>query len=250
MHKVNCEFISDKGCVRVNNEDMILLNGEFYRDEHSACEFRMDDSSRMAAMVADGMGGHAGGEFASELALQSFDEFLTKLPPTQQGEYIIAAVKDWTLQAHTFIIRKGQELPAYSGMGTTMVGMFFYEDKIFTINIGDSRLYRYRNGILKQLTEDHSMRNMTHDMSQKSNLIYNCLGAGGSVFADVEDITDKIVADDLYLICSDGLSDMLTDESIESILDRNGSANDLVNAAKDAGGKDNISVILLRFVAE
>ena len=231
MLKISCEFISDKGCVRENNEDMILLNGEFYRDEHSAYEFSMGELARVAAMVA----------------LRSFDEFLTKLPPTQQGEYIIAAVKDWALQAHAFITRKGQELPAYSGMGTTFVGMFFYEDKIFKVNIGDSRLYRYRDHFLKQLTEDHTMRNLTHDMSQRSNLIYNCLGAGGSVFADVEEITDKIVADDLYLICSDGLSDMLSDESIAAILDRGGSAANLVNAAKDAGGKDNVSVILLHF---
>ncbi|MBO2525097.1 MAG: serine/threonine-protein phosphatase [Bacteroidetes bacterium] len=247
MLKISCEFISDKGCVRENNEDMILLNGEFYRDEHSAYEFSMGELARVAAMVADGMGGHAGGEFASELALRSFDEFLTKLPPTQQGEYIIAAVKDWALQAHAFITRKGQELPAYSGMGTTFVGMFFYEDKIFKVNIGDSRLYRYRDHFLKQLTEDHSMRNLTHDISVNPNLIYNCLGAGGSVFADVEEITDKIVTDDCYVICSDGLSDMLSDESIAAILDRGGSAANLVNAAKDAGGKDNVSVILLHF---
>ena len=197
--EMKCRLITDVGCVRTNNEDMILLNGEYYRDQEAEQSFTLSGDARFITLVADGMGGTNGGEFASELALRSFDEFLTKLPPTQQGEYIIAAVKDWALQAHAFITRKGQELPAYSGMGTTFVGMFFYEDKIFKVNIGDSRLYRYRDHFLKQLTEDHTMRNLTHDMSQRSNLIYNCLGAGGSVFADVEEITDKIVADDLYL---------------------------------------------------
>lgn len=250
MLKIGCALISDKGCVRENNEDMILLNGEFYRDEHAEYEFHTDDSSRMAAMVADGMGGHNGGEFASELALQSFDEFLTNLPPTQTGEQIVNAVKDWAMQAHAFILQKGQELPAYSGMGTTLVGMFFYEDKIFILNIGDSRLYRYRDHVLKQLTEDHSLRNLTHDMTISSNLIYNAMGAGNTVFTDVVELSGKILGDDRYVICSDGLSDMLTDETIADILNRGGSAADLVNASKDAGGKDNVSVILLHFFTE
>ena len=114
------------------------------------------------------------------------------------------------------------------------------------INIGDSRLYRYRDTVLKQISEDHSVRNLIG--SADSNLIYNSLGAGDTVFADVVDISDRILPDDRYLVCSDGLTDMLSVEQIDAILDENVDAVDaLIDAAKAAGGKDNISVILVHF---
>ena len=235
------------GCVRQNNEDMILLNGELYRDESLTTEFSIDNLSRFAAIVADGMGGHEGGEFASELATQAFDDFLSSLPEGLTIEQVIAHTKQWAVDTHQMINRKGEEMPQYLGMGTTFVGMFSYDGRVYTINIGDSRLYRYRNTILKQMSEDHSMRNLTGDMNQQSNLIYNSLGAGESVFADVDDVTEKILPDDYYIICSDGLSDMLTDEQIDAILDGGGAAQDLIDAAKQAGGKDNVSVIRLHF---
>lgn len=236
------------GCVRQNNEDMILLNGELYRDESLTTEFSIDNRSRFAAIVADGMGGHEGGEFASELATQAFDDFLSSLPEGLTIEQVIAETKQWAVDTHRMINRKGEEMPQYLGMGTTFVGMFSYDGRVYTINIGDSRLYRYRNTILKQMSEDHSMRNLTGDMHQQSNLIYNSLGAGESVFADVEDVTEKILPDDYYIICSDGLSDMLTDEQIDAILDSGGAAQELIDAAKQAGGKDNVSVIRLQFM--
>ena len=104
--------------------------------------------------------------------------------------------------------------------------------------------------MLKQLSVDHSMRELTGDMSQPSNLIYNSLGAGGKVFADVEEMTSQLISDDRFLICSDGLSDMLSDEEIASLLIGNADVEALVTAAKQAGGRDNISVILLTVCEE
>ena len=248
MITIQASLCSDMGCVRQNNEDMILLNGELYRDESLTTEFSIDNLSRFAANVADGMGGHEGGEFASELATQAFDDFLSSLPEGLTIEQVIAQTKQWAVDTHHMINRKGEEMPQYLGMGTTFVGMFSYDGRVYTINIGDSRLYRYRNTILKQMSEDHSMRNLTGDMNQQSNLIYNSLGAGESVFADVDDVTEKILPDDYYIICSDGLSDMLTDEQIDAILDSGGGVDELIAAAKQAGGKDNVSVIRLHFL--
>lgn len=245
---LKCQLASDMGCVRTNNEDMILLNGGLYRDESYAENFEFTPESRFTAIVADGMGGYEGGEFASELATQAFDRFITDLPGDLSYEILSDEVKKWVSETHTLITNKGIELPQYEGMGTTFVGVFSYEGNIYLINIGDSRLYRYRNGILKQLSSDHSMRELTGDMSTPSNMIYNSLGGGQSAFADLAELTGQLLDEDILLICSDGLSDMLTDEQIEEILSQDPAPLHLIEAAKAAGGRDNVSVILVKIV--
>ena len=247
---LQCQVASDVGSVRTNNEDIALLTGGLYRDAVDSFEIELQPMSRFTAIVADGMGGYEGGEIASEMAVKSFDSFFTGLPAGLSVDRLVARVKSWVAEMHAEIISSGDEHREYAGMGTTMVGMFAYEGKMFRINIGDSRLYRFRNGMLKQLSVDHSMRELTGDMSQPSNLIYNSLGAGGKVFADVEEMTSQLISDDRFLICSDGLSDMLSDEEIASLLIGNADVEALVTAAKQAGGRDNISVILLTVCEE
>lgn len=246
---LQCQVASDVGCVRTNNEDIALLAGGLYRDAVDRFVAELQPHSRFVAIVADGMGGYEGGEIASEMAAKSFDSFFTSLPAGLSVDGLVARVKSWVTDMHATIINYGEEHREYAGLGTTMVGMFAYEGRIYRINVGDSRLYRYRNGILKQLSVDHSMRELTGDMSQPSNLIYNSLGAGGKVFADVEEMTMQIIDDDRFLICSDGLSDMISDEEISSILADNADVEALIAAAKQAGGRDNISVILLTVCA-
>lgn len=266
MIRLTFSLASDVGCLRHNNEDMILLNGELFRDEQNSGSFYMTRESRFEACVADGMGGHEGGEFASELATQFFDDFLTDLQPGLTSEQLIGLTRQWAVTTHQRIVDKSLQLPQYTGMGTTFVGLFSYEYKVFSVNIGDSRLYRFRKGILRQLSTDHSVASVTGDSNIPTNVIYNSLGAGNNAFADVEDISDRIMPDDTYLICSDGLSDMLSDTDIEHILTQTNTkthtdsaqpsanpstaasiANRLIEAAKQAGGKDNISAILLTF---
>ncbi len=247
---LQCQVASDVGSVRTNNEDIALLTGGLYRDAVDSFEIELQPMSRFTAIVADGMGGYEGGEIASEMAVKSFDSLFTGLPAGLSVDRLVARVKSWVAEMHAEIISFGDEHREYAGMGTTMVGMFAYEGKMFRINIGDSRLYRFRNGMLKQLSVDHSMRELTGDMSQPSNLIYNSLGAGGKVFADVEEMTSQLISDDRFLICSDGLSDMLSDEEIASLLIGNADVEALVTAAKQAGGRDNISVILLTVCEE
>ena len=242
---LQCQVASDVGCVRTNNEDIALLAGGLYRDAVDKFVAELQPHSRFVAIVADVMGGYEGGEIASEMAAKSFDAFFTGLPAGLSVDRLVAQVKTWVTEIHAEIIAFGDEHREYAGLGTTLVGMFAYEGKIFRINIGDSRLYRFRNGMLKQLSVDHSMRELTGDMSQPSNLIYNSLGAGGKVFADVEEMTAQLISDDRFLICSDGLSDMLSDEEICTLLADNADVEALIGAAKQAGGRDNVSAILL-----
>lgn len=255
---INAQVVSDMGCVRQNNEDMILLNGEYYRDETANQRFELLQSSRFKALVADGMGGTEGGEFASEIAVQAFEQFLDDLTENLSDSDLRTAVANWTMQTHNAILQKGVEFPQYNQMGTTLTGIFGYGNRIYLINIGDSRVYRCRSGILKQLSRDHSMRELHHDPTIASNLIYNCLGGGApDAFADITDITEQVLSEDVFLICSDGLSDMLSDDEIESVFARTpfdnaevNVAQALVEAAKAAGGKDNISVLVLQILGD
>lgn len=243
---LKCQLVSDAGCLRTTNEDMILFNGKFYRNESFEQIFEVTSQMRFAAIVADGIGGNKGGELASELAVNAFNDFMTMLPAGLPYEALYYEVRKWVDKTHSFIQSKGLEMPQYKDMGTTIVGIFSYNDHLYRINIGDSRLYRFRNGVLKQLTCDHSMRELTGDPNSPSNMIYNSLGAGISAFADFTDMTGQLLADDMLLICSDGLSDMLTDEQIIQTMSENPTALHLTETAKSAGGKDNISVILLK----
>ena len=255
---IQAQAVSNVGCVRTNNEDMILLNGEYYRDETAEQRFELLPLSRFKALVADGMGGTEGGEFASEIALQAFEKFLDMAPEGLSNGEFTETVTRWTMQTHNAILQKGVEFPQYDQMGTTLTGLFGYGGRIFMINIGDSRVYRYRAGILNQLTRDHSMRELRRDPTIASNLIYNCLGGGApDAFSDLTDITSRILADDFFIICSDGLSDMLSDEEIESIVNKaledgkeDTIAMELTERAKAAGGRDNVSVLLLHFIGE
>ena len=258
--EMQCRLITDVGCVRTNNEDMILLNGEYYRDQEAQQSYTLSGEARFCTLVADGMGGTNGGEFASELALQYFDQFLTQVPGGLSDEDFHEIIDRWAKHAHLGIVERGVQQPEYSDMGTTLTGLFGYGGRIYLINIGDSRTYRFRDGILKQLSRDHSMQEKYPDCSYPSSMIYNCLGGGSpveEVFADLVDITDKVLPDDRFIICSDGLSDMLSNDEIEDLINASlqpasttpDTVQVLVEAAKKAGGRDNVSVLLVHFIS-
>lgn len=241
---LNCNI----GCVRQRNEDMILLGGDFFRDQAQKTELELSDKARFAAIVADGMGGHKGGQFASEFVCNLFSDFIMEIQENLSEEKLKNLLKQWAQKTHEILIEKGYESAELKGMGTTFCGLFFYEKFVFLLNIGDSRAYRFRNGILKQLSTDHSMRQLTGDSSMPSNQIYNSLGAGSSTFIDIKEISEQIFDEDIFLICSDGLCDMIGDTEIEQLLESSASAEKLVDAARNAGGKDNISVVLLKTI--
>lgn len=242
---VEYKAISDVGCVRQGNEDMALVDRKFVRDETLRGVARVDDDSRFAAIVADGMGGNDGGELASDIAAQEFDSWLADLPEGLGNDDVKTMANDFARNIHDLINQRGSELEGFHGMGTTLTGVFHFQDSWYWINVGDSRVYIYRDGIMRQVTRDHSLRNLYNDPSQPSNVIYNAIGGGEEYecFADCDEL--PLFAADRLLICSDGLCDMLTDDEIESLLESHADAEVFVDAAKAAGGEDNISVIIL-----
>ena len=240
--KIKCEVISDKGLVRDNNEDIALLFGEQVRDGSMSITCDIEPLSRFSAIVADGMGGLENGEVASQMAVTAFDSFLQELPEGLDYNDLVIKLKEWARGASQAII----DASSGAGMGCTFCGMFTYKGEPYIINIGDSRTYRLRYDFLKQITTDHSERNRLQNNQIPSNIIYNALGIPNT-FIDV--IKTKWVTNDKYIVCSDGLNDMVDDVIIEGIMrSENSSARQLIEAACNAGGQDNITVIYLEVI--
>lgn len=249
MKKIRFKYdvVSHVGAVRTNNEDMAYIFGAKVRDDSSRSMVVADDSTRFAALIADGMGGYGGGEIASEMVVDSFDTFLQSLSNGLDTLEVIMATKNWATEINAELIKRSRTDQALANMGTTLTGIFTYGTESFLINAGDSRVYRFRDGNLYQLSTDHSERNRRNDPTIPSNLIYNAFGIN-EAFLDITAIDGKwpMLDGDRYLICSDGLNDMLPDDKIAAILENNGSAQTLVDAAIEAGGRDNVTVTILQ----
>lgn len=238
---------SHAGRVRPNNED--------------AVGFVADAG---IAVLADGMGGLKAGEVASQQAVDLMLQGLSAGLPMAQA----------AMDANRAIYELSRNDPELEGMGTTLVAVRFSGDGLWLANVGDSRIYRYRARGLVQLTKDHSVVQQLVDsgvlsaaearVAPNRNIITRALGIDGSV--DVDVLSDAIAQDDLYMLCSDGVTDMLAPEDLTALFDtyqeqlsrrpagvRLFCANlvdAIVQAANDAGGVDNISVVLVRVVAK
>ena len=237
--------ITDEGLVRDHNEDYIQWFTE-----------------TGLVILADGMGGHNAGEVASELAVSSVAEALQEvLSPDVKDACdmdFMDVVHDAVVFANDEINLHANKHPECKGMGTTLVMSLFHKKSVILASVGDSRIYRFRKGELKQVTTDHSLVQEMIDngyMSQEEamsstnrNLITRALGIAEDVKVDVTEQTFE--KGDIYLLCSDGLSDMIEDELIFSTLvktrqDLKRGSEELVKLAKEHGGHDNISVILV-----
>jgi protein phosphatase len=233
---------TDVGRLREHNEDNIAW-----------------DADLGLALLADGMGGHNAGEVASALAVDTILGVLrTALPATENLVERSALLRDAVEDANRAIFTQSQEQPQCAGMGTTLVGALFSNDNVILAHVGDSRIYRLRDTELAQITTDHSLleelvqsgylTKEEAELSVNKNLITRALGIEADVDADIDE--HGVMADDIYLLCSDGLSDLVSDHDIAAILnDRNRdletAAASLVFAANAKGGTDNISVILV-----
>ena len=243
--RIRIKAISDKGCVRENNEDMVLVGKKVLRDDRlqSFLEIGEEGSIFMMA-VADGMGGANAGEVASQIVLESLKDGINRLPLGLDG----AALKNWINSLckaiHQEIVQEGINDPEKRGMGTTLAGLLYYEGCLLAINAGDSRIYRFRNGTLRQISRDHSLRELSGNRDAPGNVIVNSFGGGNAFYVDVEPAGNKVLDGDVFLLCSDGVSDMLSDEEIEDILAEDGSEDALLEAAKNRGGEDNISYVM------
>lgn len=234
---------TDVGCARDHNEDSIAW-----------------DSEAGLALLADGMGGHKAGEVASAIAIETLRPQLLSLPeePLEQEVAMQNAVSD----ANTAILAKAESAPMYRGMGTTLALTMFRGRSVMVGHVGDSRIYRLRESSLEQLTADHSLLQemvrggfMTAEEARQAvnkNVITRALGIEPSV--EVEVNHHEIYIGDVYMLCSDGLSDMVNDNEIAKLLSENRdnldkAAEALVAEANSNGGHDNISVILVRVQA-
>jgi len=238
--KFTVNAVSDKGCVRQNNEDRLLVQSFIFSNTGYSLEFTTDTLALFA--VADGMGGQNAGEVAAEMTLESLSDFVTELSKNPIDLDVKSAFSAWVKQIHNTLLRIGQQDAEKKGMGTTLTGLLFLNNKFYWFNAGDSRLYRFRNCILKQISTDHSLAQAIGNKDLPSNIIVNSIGGGQNTFIDVEDITDFILDNDLYILCSDGITDMIDDNTIEKHLSPLQLQN-MVEAAKQMGGKDNISVM-------
>jgi protein phosphatase len=246
-HIASLEFFSatDTGRARSNNEDAVAL-----------------DEAASLAVLADGMGGYNAGEVASGMA--------TNFIKTELGRWLIEAAGHATDtdvrramdicvdNANRAIFNAASSNPQYAGMGTTLVVAVFRDSRLLLGHVGDSRGYRLRGGRLTQITRDHSLLQEQIDaglitaeqaaFSSNKNLVTRAVGVEDTVLLEMH--MHEVQPGDTYLLCSDGLSDMLDDETISQILQSGATLEEtgstLIEAANDAGGKDNISVILAR----
>lgn len=241
--------ITDPGCVRDMNEDAYLISTE-----------------NRLAVLADGMGGHLAGEVASAIAVEVVTrelgrviERLTHRPEGSEIPSITGALATAIVAANRAIFQAAREKPECEGMGTTVVVALLYGGKLYAGHVGDSRLYRLRAGALTQLTEDHSMVQemirrgfITPEearVSASKNLVTRALGVEPQVEPDVAEY--ECDTDDLFLLCSDGVTDVLTDAEIESALaprlaDPEHALARMVEEVNRRGGPDNITAILIR----
>lgn len=247
--KIDIQAICNKGMVRENNEDALSIGGIFLRDD--AMDFSVDvqENAVFYLLVSDGMGGHEKGEEASEITLEEMKEqfAMNEIQPNTFSDDINEAGKYISYKLNNAALDQGQLKP----MGCTLTGVVWHYGKIYLINAGDSRTYRFRGGMLRQLTNDQTERGVTGN-PEASKALLNCIGGGltGTILTD--DITNKIIEGDVILICSDGLTDMLTDDEIEALLNegitpeamKKGLAEKLKEKACEAGGYDNVSIIL------
>ena len=241
MSKIVLSAASRVGRVRSNNEDMVLAGGKLLRSDAYQTEFVTENTDRFVLAIADGMGGHQGGEVASELTLSNLNFFIRDLPEGLGPGELNEAMVDWLHSVNLIVNSRGHVDNALFNMGTTLVGVLFYAARYYWINCGDSRLYRLRNGVLCQITTDHSLNTMT-GQKKHSNVITNCIGAGcKNSYIDMFEFTDDCLMNDTYLLCSDGLNDMVPNPEIESLLCQGANANELCEAAIAAGGYDNVS---------
>lgn len=230
--------LSDVGRRRQNNQDQLLV-----------------DEQRDVYAIADGMGGHAAGEVASQIAIQALAETINE--PNSDGpadQLLVDAVHEGNRRICESVLARGE----WKGMGTTIVALVKRDDRVVIGHVGDSRSYVLRQGKLQQLTDDHSWvgeqvrLGLLTDEEAHSHPMRNIVtrAMGNRLEVDVEVSEQQIQPGDVFLLCSDGLNSMMVDDEIEAVLAEH--ANDpaaacraLVAAANDRGGDDNVTVIVL-----
>jgi PPM family protein phosphatase len=239
------------GMVRSHNEDSV------------ACE-----PAYGLVVLADGMGGYNAGEVASGIAVSvvvtEVSQRLQNASPIDRDgaggeELAVMLLRDNIQKANASIFHAAESQPQYAGMGTTIVSGLFYDNRVATGHVGDSRMYRLRGEMLETITRDHSLLQEQIDggiisvedarLSKNKNLVTRAVGIDAEVVPEIH--VHDVSVGDIYLLCSDGLNDMVEDDDIQATLYALQSnlplaANQLIQMANDNGGRDNVSVILVK----
>ncbi len=242
--RVECATRSDVGRVRARNEDVAEI-----------------DALRRWAILADGMGGYRGGDVAARISVDAVHnrlalEYRPGWRDEEARQTLIAGARD----ANREVFRTSQETPGLVGMGSTLLAVVFLEKSLMSAHVGDSRLYRKRNAVLERLTRDHTVLQEQLDdgmideedvrVAALKGMLTRGIGVSYALTPDVGSY--EACPGDLYLLCSDGLTDMLGDDEIAELLDEGCPvevlAERLVAKANLRGGRDNISVVVVRVV--
>jgi protein phosphatase len=265
--------LTDAGRVRESNQDQFLIATlrktlRVRQTSLALGKVRHSTDESHLFVVADGMGGHAGGEHASALAVDAVEAFVletfkwfSKCKGREQDQ-ILADFQSAVGQANARVLAEGHEHPDLRGMGTTLTLAYSLNDTLFVAHAGDSRCYLFRRGQLHQITRDHTL---VEDMVRRGGLspedaskhrlrhvVTNAIG-GDSPDLEVELHKVQLEPGDAILLCSDGLTEMMPDRQIAEILgttsDAEYACEQLVARANDKGGKDNITAIVARYEA-
>lgn len=236
---------TDPGKVRENNEDAVAF-----------------EAATGLALLADGMGGYQAGEVASAMAIDAIRaelcSWLLEVGQQANAREVRRAIEICAQNANDAILRASISFPQYTGMGTTLVVAVFRRDSLILGHIGDSRCYRLRRDEFRQITRDHSLLQEQLEaglispqeaaVSVHKNLLTRALGVDQGAQLELNDF--EVESGDLYLLCSDGLSDMVSDSAIAGVLRAQTSvalmARELIDLANRQGGRDNVSVIVVR----
>jgi len=236
----NSVYLSHLGLVRQNNEDFIFA-----------------DDTLGIYLLADGMGGHNAGEVASEMAVKTAHTYLAERLLSDSDNEISTLLSEAMHVAHEAINTKARNDLSLMGMGTTLVEVVVRDNKAFICHAGDSRAYHYRDA-LQRITRDHTMGDhmLENNFLPRERIPVNqwhtltqAVGFGAPPVPDFKQV--DLFPCDMLLLCSDGLTDMLTDEEIEAII-QGGNLNidsitkSLIDAANIKGGRDNVSVVLVK----
>ena len=242
--RMKIAYRSDIGRIRLVNED------RGYAEQ--------TDTGLAVAIVADGMGGHKAGDVASQLAVDTFREVMQGATGQLTMEERKTLIRQAILQANEAVFDMASRNEQYYNMGTTVVAALLQTENGVLGHIGDSRAYKWRDGILSRLTEDHTLVNELVKSGQisaeeaanhpRKNVLTRAIGTDQDVEVDVKGMSWK--PGDILLLCSDGLTNMVTEEEmtetvLSAELDLDGKADKLVELALHAGGDDNITVVLL-----
>jgi PPM family protein phosphatase len=265
---IDVSALSHPGRVRPNNEDQFFVTKVVRSLETMLSSLPPGDvpdrseDVNYAMFVADGMGGHAAGEVASRLAISALVRFALDLSDwvfrvEETGAEIERRVRELVQRVGSELNAQEDHDPALRGMGSTMTGARTYGHDLLIVHVGDSRAYLFRDGSLHRLTKDHTYAQMLVDLGQLTladvpgsgvgHILTNALGGStGKVEVDVDLI--RLADDDRLLLCSDGLTDLVDDAAITSILVGTRTSSDacaqLIRLALDAGGRDNITALV------